>query len=286
MLDYIKSTLSIGRERPEAWLSWLQLEYETLLTCEGEVKEFNASFGQMRICAKPSGYIELSGSIHKHFTNGSNATDFNASGIVLCLQGLGEALEIDMSTARLLNIEFGVNQRLPIAAKTLLQRAVLFGNNDFSNRRTFGNKGYQLEAEMQRYTFKPYDKAAQLGMREHMLRPEIRVTKMEHLKAANLVTLADLARPGSMAPLGELLVKAWDNILFCDPAIDSTELSKPRHDLLTNGQSAAYWASLKPENFRKQRAQFREWTALYSADPLPATVRGEIQTTWARLLDG
>lgn len=94
---------------------------------------------------------------------------------------------------------------------------------------------------------------------------------MIHLAPAKLATLADLTRPGSLAPLGELLVKAWDNVLFYDPAIELAGLPKPRRDLLTKGQSADYWASLKPDNSRKQRqrAQFREWTALYSADPLP-----------------
>lgn len=283
MLDYTKSALVI--ERPDKWLERLQLNPE-MRVCEGEIKEYNASFGEMQICAKPSGYVELSGSIHKYFTGGSNATDFNAKNIALCLRELGEALQIDINSARLLNLEFGVNQQLPVAAKVLLRRAVLFGNNDFSGRRTFGGKGCQLEAEHQRYTFKAYDKAAQLQIREHLLRAEVRVTKMVHLASVKLVTLADLARPNSLAPLGGFLMKAWDNVLFCDPTIKLTGLPKPRRDLLTNGQSAAYWASLKSANSRKQRAQFREWTALYSADQLPATVRGELAATWARLQAG
>lgn len=283
MVDYTKSALFI--EHPDKWLERLHLSPE-IRVYEGEVKEYNASFGEMRICAKPSGYVEFAGSIHKYFTGNSNATNFNAKEVALCVRELGEALQIDINSARLLNLEFGVNQQLPVAAKYLLRRAVLFGNNDFSSRRTFGGKGCQLDAEQQRYTFKAYDKAAQMHIREHLLRMEIRVTRMIHLSPAKLTTLADLVYPSSLAPLGGMLVKAWDNILFCDPAIKLAGLPKPRRDLLTNGQSPAYWASLKPANFRKQRAQFREWTALYSADPLPAIVRGELAATWARLLAG
>ena len=109
---------------------------------------------------------------------------------------------------------------------------------------------------------------------------------MIHLAPAKLVTLADLARPGSLAPLGELLVKAWEKVLFHGPAVKLGDLSKPRRELLMSGRNADYWESLSPDSFRKQRGQFRQWSEQHSPDPLPAVVGAALAATWARLQTG
>jgi hypothetical protein len=288
MIDFVK--IALFRQQPSAWLQnpLLRDSVIAIVNNEGVVREQRAFYRGQTVCVKPGGYVEIFGSLHKFYTGGSNATDFSAADIALSVKELGEALQFEPGAARLQNIEFGVNQVLPISAKSLLKRAVLFGNADFTGRRTFGGNGHQIDAEQQRYTFKAYDKAAQLQSAGthcggHLLRSEVRVTRMIHLAPAKLATLADLACPGSLAPLGELLVKAWDKVLFHGPAVKLCEIPRPRRELLMKGQNADYWESLSPDNFRKQRGQFRKWTEQHSPDPIPAAVRAELAATWARL---
>ena len=108
---------------------------------------------------------------------------------------------------------------------------------------------------------------------------------MIHLAPMKLVTLADLAHPCSLAPLGDLLVKAWDNVLFHGPA-PKYEMPKARRELLLKGRNVDYWESLSPDNFRKQRGQFREWGDEHCHDTLPTAVRDGMVATWARLIIG
>lgn len=291
MIDFYK--IGLSEQQPGAWLQnpLLRDSVITSLTNEGEVREERVFYRGQTVCVKPGGYVEISGSLHKFYTGATNGTDFSEAAIALSVKDLGEALRFEPSAARLKNVEFGVNIGLPIQAKILLKRALLFGNADFTSRRTFGGDGHQIDAEQQRYTFKAYDKAAQLqstgtACSGHLLRVEVRATKMLHLAPAKLVTLADLARPGSLAPLGELLVKTWGKVLFRGPAAKLDELPKPRRELLTQGRNAAYWEELSPASFRKQRGQFRLWTDQHSADPLPAFVGAQLAATWARLLTG
>jgi len=290
MIDFLKSAL-VGQTASE-WLNNpnLRESFKTIVSNEtGQIKEQRAFYRGQTICVKPGGYVEVYGSIHKFYTGKSNATDFTSSALVQSVAELADSLRFDPYKARMQNVEFGVNLVLPTSAKALLSRAILYGNSDFTSRRTFDGNGYQLDAKHQRYTFKPYDKAAQMRSAGtlydgHMLRPEIRVTKMIHLAHANLVTLGDLTRPQSLAPLGPMLTKAWDNILFFDPSINLEGLSKPRRDLLLQGQSITYWQRLKPDSFRKQRRQFREWTEQYSDDPILEMVKAELTSTYARLV--
>lgn len=291
MLDFNKSFLE--RQNVNDWLKnpHLRDSFKTIVSNEtGEVMEWKASIRGQTVRIKPGGYVEISGSLHKFYTGGSNATDFTRSAITSSIDELGELLRFDPSAAQLQNIEFGVNQVLPIPAKSLLKRAILFRNNNFTTRRTFGGSGHQIDAELQRYTFKAYDKAAQLKNAgipcdKHLLRCEVRVTKMIHLAPMKLVTLADLARPCSLAPLGALLVKAWNNVLFHGPA-PKPDMPKARRELLLKGRNGDYWESISPDNFRKQRGQFRQWSDEHCPDTIPTAVRAEMVATWARLLIG
>ena len=290
MIDFTK--VALFGQQEDIWRSnpLLRDSFTTIVNSDGVVREQRAFYRGQTVCIKPNGYVEIFGSLHKFHTGSTNATDFDAAAVALSVQELGEALRFEPSAAHLRNIEFGINQVLPVSAKSLLKRAVLFQNRNFTTRRTFREKGHQIEAELQRYTFKAYDKAAQLQSAGtpcdgHLLRSEVRVTKMIHLAPMKLATLADLARPRSLAPLGNLLVKAWDNVLFHGPA-SKHEIPKARRELLLNGQNVDYWENLSQDNFRKQRGQFRQWSDEHCTDSLPNAVRANMVETWARLLIG
>jgi hypothetical protein len=290
MIDFYKSAL-VGQKACE-WLENpnLRQSFKTIVSNEtGLIREQRAFYRGQTICVKPGGYVEIYGSIHKFHTGNTNATDFTRVALALSIDELGEELRFNPSAARLQNVEFGVNIAMSMPAKALLSRAILYGNAEFTARRTFDGNGYQLDAKRQRYTFKPYDKAAELmshgySCDGHLLRVEARVTKMAHLAHGNIETLADLKQPQNLAPLGLMLGKMWDNILFCDHSINLEGLSKPRRELLMNGRNAAYWESLKSDNFRKQRKQFRVWNDEYSNDLHPILAGTELSTKWAELL--
>jgi ribosomal protein L31 len=285
MLDFTK--IGLLSQSVNDWLQnpLLRDSFTTSSTSDGEVIGYEAPFRELTVSVKAGGYVEVSGSLHKFYTGHTNATDFSASAIALSIDDLSQALRFKPSKAHLKNLEFGTNLPLPFPAKTLLKQAVLFGNREFTSRRAFGKNGYQLDAQMQRYTFKTYDKAAQLQILEHLLRVEMRVTRMIHLAPLKLVTLADLARPRSLEPLGGMLAGAWGKVLFCDPFIALNELPKPRRDLLQQGQNATYWHSLRPDSFRKQREQFRRWTEQYSPTLQHTVVEHDLRETWIRLLE-
>jgi hypothetical protein len=230
----------------------------------------------------------LEGSLHKYWSQSHNGGEFPAWAVGQAIQQLSQALEFDPAQALLQTVEFGVNVPLQTPAKDLLQRAVLH-TTDLLDLKTFGGKGYFREATKQRYYFKLYDKALQLQDAgfpnpSPLLRVEVKARKMIYLKAAGVVTLADLAKPTALLQLGQLLTRNLEQVLFAPPLPLSATLSTLERRLLRDGSSFRYWEGLTPLSRSKTKTQYRKVYAHHVADPALRAATQGLKTVWRQLL--
>ena len=130
------------------------------------------------------GLIKFSGSLHK-FRNGVNYDDLDKYQLAQSINAICSAIEVLPEVVELHSIEFGVNVPLTVSPDLFLDRLIFFKNRLFERQTSF--KGATRLGLMQRcsfsnYQIKAYNKSKQYGLPHHILRFEIKVTKMQFLK--------------------------------------------------------------------------------------------------------
>lgn len=170
-----------------------------------------------------SGYVEVTGSLHKYFNEGiHNHNDFNRENLISVLNDLKSRFGIDQKNTSIHSIEFGVNlYNLPYDTSLIVDHCLMHSTKFFEERYN-SNKGKYIQAQHSQMTLKIYDKAKQyrgmdLNVMDEILRIEIKVTRMEYLKKKgirisslwSLLTL-DYGR------ISEQLLKEWGKVLFYD----------------------------------------------------------------------
>jgi hypothetical protein len=237
--------------------------------------------------------LEMKGSLHKFHNNGQhNADQFSINGLLLTLDELVCSFGFDPFQSRINNIEFGVNVELPFPVSQILKNLVCYRNQPFYLDTKSGTPYYACK--LQRYTVKIYDKGKQKGLNYHLLRFEIRVSKMEYFNGTGiqLRTLADLINLANYPVLGALLVETFNEILFDDPTINSTTLSPDERNIYTKGINSRYWQipdDLTPEQatthrqrLSRDRRRYRALFDQYGGHWQRETV-ALIDRTWAKL---
>lgn len=244
-----------------------------------------------------NGYrVELTGSLHQFYNDGRhNADQFTVANLLATLDQLLTTYGINPATARLNNVEFGVNVLLPFRVAQVLNNLASYKNRPFKRVREPGNGYAYYQAETQRYVVKLYDKGDQYGLGDNLLRVEVKVLKMEYLKenSIDLNTLSDLLTVANYERLGALLVKTFTKIVFDDPAVDRAKLTARERSIYQNGRNPRFWhipdyltkKQRKTYNKRLERAE-RKYRALldrYGAGNWQHQTATLIGQTWERL---
>lgn len=184
---------------------------------------------------------ELNGSLHRYHNDGQhNANDFTAADLLAVLDDLVRTFDINPFSSRLNNVEFGVNIVLPFPVKRVLDALICYKGKPF----TPGPDGpiyYQCKTEQ--FILKVYDKGRQYNRKEHLLRFEVKVMRMQFLtsKGVKLNTLADLLNTDNYPKLGKLLSEYFNSILFDEPSIKPKDLPPAEANLLREGRNPRHW---------------------------------------------
>lgn len=289
MLDYLK--VEVPKKVGAAWAKHRDLDFITPVNLKtGEaMPRSEAVYRELVFTIYPSGRATVQGSLHKLRHGQHNGGNFPAWAVADTIAELGYSFKFQPEQAQLRTLEFGLNVPLPASATDLLSRAVLYKTMPF-NISHFGGKGYYLETEAQQYYFKLYDKERQLTANRYLapgplLRPEIKTRRMEWLADVGITTLADLTNPAKLAELGELLVEAFQQVLFSAVTIPAG-LSKAEQRLLVEGRHPHYWQLLRkehPDSLRKNRQRYRELTAKHTPDLLAIAALDGIVNGWEQL---
>ncbi|MFC2102607.1 hypothetical protein ACFLS7_06390 [Bacteroidota bacterium] len=277
---------NIPKIRSNPLLEWEQLTNEST----GEIKEQTAYYHEMKFVIKNDKYLRVSGSLHKHWNSlqtgvKHNYNDFGFSSMVNTVMGFCSTFEINPSSCKLENIEFGVNITPNIPSEEILQSCIDHKGKPFTHQYS-DSKNFR-ECIHQRYIIKIYNKAIQYNRLVNILRFEIKTMKMAHLKSIGIKTLEDILNHDKLKMLGDNLLATFNDILFYNFAIDLDQIPERDRTLLSLGISPRYWLDLNNRNkntCKKQRSQFRQLVNQYESLPIQQQIGELIRDKWQELI--
>ena len=209
---------------------------------------------------------EVKGSIHKFYNNGkNNADDFNVKKLNMALEMLEVDYCIELATARLRNIEVGVNIHTPIKANDIIKNLVAYKGYEFE---TFTCEGKRIGKQVlqQRHRFKIYNKGKQSKYKsDNLLRIEIAFKKMIDLKQYDIVYLSDVLNVKKIHPLYVLLLKWWDNVIYYDKSIKLLHLSPTAQRRVLYLATPRNWVDFNNDQRYKAKKRFRELMNKYGS---------------------
>ncbi|MCT4587485.1 MAG: hypothetical protein N4A71_06655 [Carboxylicivirga sp.] len=233
------------------------------LTGELNERKSNAYFDGLYFTIIDDRKLFIQGSLPK-FLNGNNKENLDRFSFKKALDKIEFLFGIEAKDLKLQNLEFGVCSNIGgINPAFFLANSVIDYKTTTKEIRTHGGKGYTVLFPLNNYVVKLYDKGKQCNSDLNLLRYEIRVKKMTHIKKLKIVTLQDINDDDKWESLQKLLLKTFDNILIC--TINEyfemlTEDEKKMYRTYTNQQ---YWIKFKPIRAYKQGKELDDHRKVY-----------------------
>ena len=135
------------------------------------------------------------------------------------------------SDAPIISFEFGFNLKPPFSTTEFLNHVAYHNGQRFYPEM---NKNKHLaRCEHERYFLKLYDKAMQHNLPYPLLRIEMQIKRMEHLKALGIKTLSDVSNGVKIKGLQQMLYKAATEMVILDYRLWSEALT-PKESILRN----------------------------------------------------
>jgi hypothetical protein len=299
MIDYIKSTILAP---PEFLTSNPNLLFaETINVETGEIIPDKsgyrvrwAKFGEMIIAIKTNlttdkTNIELTGSIHKHFTNGYNNTDYSFTQVCKSINDICHFLNLTPDKFILHNVEFGVNINTIHLPMDIIDSIIAHRVKKFEFEE-YNGMGYLKRFALSQYEIKIYDKSRKPYLPYNLLRYEIKVKTMQFLrnKGCNIHSLQDLLNPEIHPQLSDILLMSLSDLFMFDYRINLQKVKKLHHRLvLTEGINTEFWNKFRkehtPKGFAKRKDRFKHLVNLYAPDDLSLYLMTEIRNKWSYL---
>ncbi len=182
-----------------------------------------------------SGRVEIKGSIHHYFNiesgNGSvNWNDFSRLDLYDTLYDFSARFGLDMDAVEVHNIEVGANISLPDDwnVQSTLKRLISYKTIPFE-RKHISSPGYYVEAEMDDFYIKAYDKSSHQQQPSPILRFEVKVVRMK--KTPGICYLSDLLNLSNLNALSKLLYSTFKQCIWLEP-FDFDRLSDTERTLV------------------------------------------------------
>jgi hypothetical protein len=288
MIDFIKIRIDnpdIPGIRNNPRLEWIQRINEKT----GEVKEYTATFHGLTFQIVDNQYLNISGSLHKHWNaineqGDQNYNDFKLLDLAGAIMNVCEWFNLLPGNCIIENFEFGVNVIPPIPVTEILRSVINHKGKPFN--RQYSCKMNYLECSHRQYYLKMYDKGLQFDQ-GNKLRFEIKTRKMEIVKPANIEKLSDLLIQDNMNRLGTILTGNFNDILFYDYTIPEKEINARERLVLTQGQNPLFWQEYKdttPDNYFKKRNRFKDLVKKFGNQDIQEIVFPLIGQKWIELL--
>ena len=238
------------------------------------------------------GLIKFSGSLHK-FWNGVNYDDLDKYQLAQSINAICSAIEVLPEDAELHSIEFGVNVPLTVSPDLVLDRLIFFKTRNFERQTSFNGAtkfGLMQRCSFSNYQIKVYNKSKQNSLPHHILRFEIKVTKMQFFKnkVSRIVNLQDILEEDCLYELMNLQIEFWDFALLKEDILGyHPTLSVFQRDFLDKYNSDDFWrASLKklePYKLKRLTKRYRQTLSHTNSTTFHHDVKQEIQMKWNEL---
>lgn len=292
MIDFIKLNKYLTRKEVDQLINRIDF-YGSFNNSTAELVSISSNgkrvrpylFGwekNMKIKLYPSGWLELSGSLHKLFNDGKhNYNQFSKINLIETVNDLQSVLGIDLWEFKVSGIEFGANIKPPLDTKRIINNALMYKGRAFETK-FHSDEGNYKQVGMTEYKVKLYDKRLHYESQgydigEEVLRFELKYNTMRRINRYNIHQLKDLKE--KIPYLIEPLLNAWDDILLFDPTIEQEEM-----ELKYNNVN--FWLSVVERNRRSylyELKKLRNYTKAYSLD-IQAEVRKIMEDTLNDLL--
>ncbi len=228
MIDFVKC-----RPRQKGFSEWILAHPALLGRWVDQLNSFEqktgkkATYHALTWHVYDSGFVEVTGSLHKCWNSlcergAVNWNDFGRLDLFDVLAWLQTDMGLNLHTATVHNVEFGVNLLLPPAPPTVeqvLTRLLFYGKGQPFVEKYFDPAGYERRYPGTDFYIKAYDKGTHQNAPATVLRFEKGVTAMKDLNGVKgehpvVVTLADLNNPDRLSWLGTLLLTTFDKCFW------------------------------------------------------------------------
>lgn len=258
MIDYTKI------EIPD-WY-WPHLSVHPLLSFTRPINEDTAEYKEtdareaeycgMVFTRYPSGRITLRGSWHKYYHKGTNWQDFTLGEFREAVREFCDTFNLDPSRLQLLQLEAGCNVTPPIPTRETLHAFVSnWKGNAFGTMRTDKGQPLGIELYLTDYGLKVYDKGAQYGLLDPLMRFERKFTSWSKFRnKTNIHVLADLLHVEAWQTLADLVEDSFTNLILREPSVNPEQLPTSERLFFADAGRAGYWHDAP----RKERHNARE----------------------------
>ena len=211
----------------------------------------------MKIKLYPSGWCEVSGSIHKYFNDGKhNFNQFEKSNLIESVSLLSDKLKVNLRNFKVSGLEVGANIKPPIDSQEIIANSLLYKSRPFESK-YHNDEGNYKQVSLSEYRVKLYDKRLHYEVQgyevgEETMRFEIKYNSMRSVKQKGIFLLEDLEQ--KIECLKEPLLNAWDKVLFFDPSINK----KKNNEKNIRYSNINYWMELKKISTRTYNYHFNK----------------------------
>ncbi len=241
-----------------------------------------ASYQNMVFTIYPSNRVEIKGSLHKLSNEGlHNYNDFTIRNAALTIGNLCDKFNIDPSSARIHNLEIGVNLKTPFQPKCVLDNLVAYKNTTFNKMRTFG-QGEGKEVYFKQYGIKMYNKGIQYKQPENILRFEEKIFVMQRLRSQH-VYLKDLMQQDFAKFCAYHLITSFKDVIITE-FIPPEKLSRREIDIYSLATNPRNWLSMSRNQRSRTKDYFNSIIETHGSDKLKALSSQLISDQLAMLL--
>lgn len=243
------------------------------------------TYRHLRFALFESNRIEIRGSLHKYW-KGENFSDFTFSDLKECLNELQENFKIDLSEARISNVEFGVNVSPLFNPYEFCENLIAYKGEPFQQMRVRNGKpNIGFECGLNQYSVKIYDKAKQYLKTENILRVEIPVCRMAYLSEVRIKTLADLKEKTALKALGRVLLECYSNVVVNDNTVRKARLTANEKRIYGLCSNPKEWERFNRKQRYKRRKQFERIVSKYGKRNWKEETAKMISDKWGALLN-
>jgi hypothetical protein len=246
---------------------------ETELKENPRLRNNSAEYRGLIISVYDSETVIIRGSLHKYFNNGQhNYSQYCLPQIAETLQLLTTELAINPATARLQNLEFGVNLILPFNPDDLISNLIIHKTNTFNKFDIKDSNGRTTKREGRQYWLKIYDKGLHFDIIDsNILRFEIKAVKMEVIKKGEIF-LTDLIKPNIINLCKERLIKAFDELIINEP-LNISQLNDKDREFYKEYSNPRTWERLTPNQRNKKKEKYNNLLTRYSTHKIKEITR-------------
>ncbi len=180
--------------------------------------------------------------------NGNNHENLSHASFCEAVNELEELLNVKSNQIKLQNFEYGfsVDIRNLYPTDFIIENIIDY-KGYLADVDSYAKNGYGIQYRRDHYHFKIYDKTSQYNLDNNILRIEVRVKKMVHVKKYNINYLKDLQNKNSWYRLKCNLLDKVEQLIICNlDKIDAFNFPKLDYLQLKTWENPEYWRNNRP----------------------------------------